>query len=329
MTIHPPCTVSLQKRNVIKDHSFELVKTADDLQSDSVEHNWIDHGIDNDPYDKTNWETVGSPKVAVQFGPASKDGLPIFGDKAIVVRNAHYVRQYVFDGVGAGSKYTVSAHFKRQWKLDGGIPRIEIWHINAAGTRQSKIVNSTFDRVRDDYAFERHATTFEVPSSFGIGDSLEVIISGGDSNWVQCDGVQMIADEHAAVYQPEDSIWEITKGKYLIDFQQQSLWSGERYPTETQTITPSKALMDCQNGWVLEWSGYDKGDGLKQHNFQYTFIPKLHAWFNNSMGVIVNLQRDSNAVYKYLYIKNESFVGRSYNNNDKNSVLALRGVYEW
>src|SRR5690606_39147865 len=228
------------RRNLIKDHSFEMVKTdPESLGPDSIEHNWLDMA-DNEFYQDSEWYKVGSPKVAVQFTPDHRNALPIFGERAIVVRNAHYVRQYVYEGIGANSQYTVSAHFKRQWNASPGIPRIEIWHVNALGNRVSRIVNSTFTRVKNDYSVQLNSVTFTVPASFQVEEKLEVIISGGDDNWVQCDGVQMNEGPRASVYLPEDTIWDMHKGYFLPKSRGIILWAGQSYPTASQTIYPDK-----------------------------------------------------------------------------------------
>src|SRR5699024_6915892 len=133
------------RRNLIKDHSFELIQPdPSTMNSSSVTNNWLGIVPNRAPYEDTFWERVGSPNVAVQFAPASKNALAMYGEQAIVVRNAHYVRQYVYEGIGAGSQYTVSAFFKRQWNATGGQPVIQLWHVNALGSRVSRILSQTF-----------------------------------------------------------------------------------------------------------------------------------------------------------------------------------------
>lgn len=325
------------KRNLIKDHSFELIRPdPDSLNSDSVKYNWLEILPNQFYLEDTPWERRGSPKVAIQFAPDSKEALAMFGEKAIIVRNANYVRQYVYDGVGAGSIYTVSAFFKRQWQVvGGGIPRIEIWHVNAAGNRVSTIVNSTFDPVSNDYSVSRHSTTFTVPSSFESGDSLEVIISGGDDKWIQCDGVQMVEGDIASVYQPEDSIWEITQGNYRPMRSSKILWSGTRYPTDaaSQTIVPELPLSKCRNGWILQWQSYTVGSGVNQRQVSYTFIPKEAAEMNegksHSVSVPLNDYSNTGSVFKYLYFNDVSISGHAQNDTGSSNMVALTRVYEF
>lgn len=317
------------RRNILRDHSFELLtKDFDSEDQASHDHNWLDvltlpQHIRNSP-----WEAVGSPKVAVQFAPASVDALPLFGDSAAIVRNAHYYRQYIYDGVGAGSVYTVSGHFKRQWNTSPGAPVIQIWRIGSNG-REERIISETFPTVSNDYSVELRSATFTVPSTFVVGDSLEIIFSGADSNWVHVDGVQLVEGTRASVYQPEDSVWEMAKGNYRPVREIGSpLWFGERYPTGTQTLTPEKTLEQCANGWMLQWQNYVVGEGATNSNYQYTFIPKEQV--RNSTGNRVQLGGTGGVmVSKYLYIYNDRITGHSSNNVGDSNKLAITGVYEW
>lgn len=316
------------KRNLIEDHSFELVKPTDDMQQDSHTHNYINIDNKNNHYDATSWLTVGNPKLAVQFSPSDSRYLPIFGGKAIVVREANYVRQYIYEGVGAGSIYTVSGHFKRQWSLTGGIPRIEIWHVNSSGTRVSRIVNSTFPTVKSSYAVERHATTFTVPSAFATGHSLEIIISGGNGNWVQCDGVQMVASDRASVYEPEDSIWNLTKGIYTPSIGG-SLWGGSGLLLNgSQTIIPGKNIRDCVTGWILHWQRFVDGEGTHNTFHQYNIIPKdVYTSGSN----VANLNQGGVGVTKLFYVRNDGkeLAGHDNNGLGDNRRLVLTEVLEF
>lgn len=324
--------VATPRRNVIKDHSFELVRQDNSsLNQESVEHNWLDIKTSIHPFEDSPWIKSGSPKVSIQFSPDTKDSLAIFGEKAIIVRNAHYVSQFVYDGIAAGSSYTVSGHFKRQWNSSGGgTPRIEIWHVNALGSRQSKIVNTIFEPVRDDYSIARHATTFTTPSNYAFEDSLEVIISGGNNNWIQCDGVQMVEGSRAAIYQPEDSIWEIAKGNYRPIKKVKTLWTGVSYPRDIDVLYPELTLEECSNGWLLEWSAYTKGAGASDYRYVYTTIPKeMSRNAGKSMTLRIPNTAATGATQKYLYITNETITGYSGNNSGDNAENVIRNIYEY
>lgn len=55
---------------------------------------------------------------------------------------------------------------------------------------------------------------------------------------------------------------------------QSLLWGGAVYPMSADTITPSKKLSECPNGWILVWSDYDVGVGTNDYQFVFTFVPK-------------------------------------------------------
>lgn len=325
----------ISKANLLKDHSFELVPADhDSLDSDSVLHNWLD-AEGNNPYpmfDESPWERVRQPKVSVPFGADSKDALAIFGYKAIIVRNAHYVRQYVSEGISANSQYTLSAHFKRQWKSPtGGTPVLQVWHVSAKdGSRLQQLDSVVFPAVRSDYVYERHSLTFSVPSNFTLGDSIEIIVSGGNENWIQCDGAQLVEGDIAVPYDPEDSIWEFARGSYIPSNDMRSLWSGTQYPSASQTATPTKKLSKCRNGWIIKWQNYNVGSGTTNSNFEYVFIPKYHALYHNGLGVRVTLGRVGVDVYsKYIYVYDDRIVGHAQNGDGEMRNRAMTEVLEW
>src|SRR5690625_31104 len=317
------------RRNLIRDHSFEMLPAdGSSMNADSVKYNWLEVVPNKDLFELMTWERVGKPKVATTFAPDSLNATPIFGDQAAVVRNANYYRQYIYDGVAAGSTFTVSGHFKRQWNQSPGIPRVEIWHVLMDGSRDSKIVNSTFDRVKNNYSVDLRATTFTVPSSFVEGDQLEVIISGGDSNWVQCDGVQMGEGTRPGNYAHEDSLWMFLRGTYKPQYPMELLWSGTRYPTESQTVKPDKNLHECMNGWVVVWSSYSSGSA-EDKRFTFTYIPKGFTNYNGSSISLALPTTAGNTAQKYIYVDHESITGHSTNNSGNASNIVMRAVFEW
>lgn len=117
---------------------------------------------------------------------------------------------------------------------------------------------------------------------------------------------------------------------------QSILWEGIAYPSDTQTVTPSKKLSECQTGWVLVWSDYDKGVGSNNFQFAYTAIPKYHASkFNGgSVYVPIVIGHTTSVVtttMKYLYISDNNITGHADNNNDTifTSDVCLRAVIEF
>ncbi|WP_188453803.1 phage tail spike protein [Virgibacillus oceani] len=319
------------KRNMLKDHSFELVKfNGDAFNPDSITYNWLPMA-DASMFEDTPWERVRDPYVATVFAPDADAAMPIFGEQSLVVKNANYTRQYVYDGVSAGTTYTLSGHFKRHWKqAGGGRPLLEVWHVDGTSTRLSQLVSDGKQPVASDYTVGRQSATFTVPSNFADAHSLEVIFSCQDDLWIDVDGVQLVEGDVAAVYQVEDSIWEISKGNYRPIKDMPVLWAGTAYPTDTQPVYPDLKLNECITGWVLEWHAYNIGDGFINTHYQYTFIPKVHAEFNSGYAMRVALRRDAaDDVLKYIYVDNDHLVGHAVNNDGDNNRMALSAVYEF
>lgn len=327
---------STPKRNLLRDHSFELIEVdRTNINTDAFTYNWLPAKRTSVMMDSP-WDIRGNPMVSIQFAPSDAASIAIFGKQALVVRNAHYMRQYVYEGVTASNVYTVSGHFKRQWRIKaGGTPVIQVWHCDMAGNRKSQIASEIFPAVRSDYSVERYSLTFETPSTFVNADSIEVIFSGGNDNWVQVDGVQMVEGDVASVYLPEDSIWEITNGDYRPISKPKILWSGTRYPTDAsnQTIYPELPLSKCRNGWILQWQSYTKGSGLNNRQFSYSYIPKeaaqINEGYSHSVAVDYNDFTNTGSLFKYLYFTDESISGHAQNDQGLNHYVALTRIYEY
>ncbi|WP_337969744.1 siphovirus ReqiPepy6 Gp37-like family protein, partial [Virgibacillus salexigens] len=133
------------QRNIVKDHSFELViPDYGSMGSGSVNYNWLEMVLSDVPTENF-WTKSGSPKVAVVLGPSDRSALPIFGEQAIVVRDANFVRQILWDGIAAGMTFTATGYFKRQHNVvGGGTPRFEIDHLDAGGNFKARLTNTIF-----------------------------------------------------------------------------------------------------------------------------------------------------------------------------------------
>ncbi|WP_239544118.1 siphovirus ReqiPepy6 Gp37-like family protein [Virgibacillus halotolerans] len=319
-------------RNMIQDHSFEMMQPGY-TGADSIEHNWVD--IDKTVDDK--WSVTGNPKIVTQFAPEDAKALAIHGNRAIAVKDANFVRQYIYEGVGGGAKFTISGFFKRQWNQPPGKPRFEVDVIDASGGR-TRLINEIFETVPTDYSVVRRSATFTVPSNFEIGGSLDVKLSGGDSNWVHCDGIQMVEGDNPTVYQPEDSIWEVAKDNYKVRGEHRVLWAdGAVYLLASHTLYPEKPLQYCKNGWILEWSNYNPGVGATDTDWQYTYVAKnTSVDATSSNGARVYLRSgNTNEVLKYFIIRGGGDRITGHDNNGKlmngndNRNMALRTIYEW
>ncbi|MDU1053447.1 BppU family phage baseplate upper protein [Clostridium baratii] len=117
--------------------------------------------------------------------------------------------------------------------------------------------------------------------------------------------------------------------KVLTDIQGSPLWQGFHHMSDTETITPSKPLSQCNNGWVLVWSDFDDGVGPQNWNVCYSHIPK-NTIFKGGQNHTFPLSAGENSwAIKTLYIYDTYFKGnksnREYNGND----VVIRAVLEY
>ncbi len=323
---------AVSKRNLLQDHSFELLpQDPNSINQEAVDRNYLGIMPNKGPFDQSPWERSGSPKVAIQFAPDSRDAIAIYGDKAAVVRNGDFVRQYVHEGIGAGGTYSLSGEFKRQWNAPaGGEPLFMVRHRGGLNEIKATIISEGLGEVKSDYTAERKGVSFTVPLDFEVEDSLEIIVSGRNDRWVHVDGVMLNEGDRPANYSPDDGTWLFTKGIYRPYNRMPVLWAGGRYPTASQVTTPERAITDCTNGWILQWQAYDPGTGTVGTHYQYTHIPKAHALYNSGRGIRVVLRRNlDDDIIKYIYINSTGITGHDGNSNAPNNRMVLSGVYEY
>lgn len=314
--------------NLVRDHSFEML-TAEPTGFDS-QFRWADVSNKYMPIDAiSRWYTGGKPKITFQMGPDPHTLLPIFGEQAVCVSAGNYFWQSV--AVAQNTVYTLSAHVKRQANVSpGGTLRLEVWEVDVLGNRVRRIADKTFPPVKSDYTVERHAVSFVSPNN--PESTVEIVINGGNSNWVQVDGVQLVQGHMPAIYDPEDNIWEIATGTQKVLFRGSILWQGASYLNAATTIYPSKKILDCTQGWILVWSDYDPGVGANNWDFVFTYIPKefvpLHAGQATMHSVPINTAGET--VSKILYVYNDRIQGHANNDsNDSIKDVCLRYVIEF
>lgn len=124
------------------------------------------------------------------------------------------------------------------------------------------------------------------------------------------------------------------------------LWTGAAYmssPNSTpQTVTPSKKLSECRNGWLLLWSDYDKDTKTaNDSDFVTTMIPKKNPTGGNwggkafycdiprYMGSNVNDVDTERRIIKSIYIHDNCIKGSFNNDKDERNDVVLRAVFEW
>ncbi len=109
------------------------------------------------------------------------------------------------------------------------------------------------------------------------------------------------------------------------------LWSGAWTMAGSTTCTPSKAITDCFNGWVVVWS-YGKTNAGQNSDWQYQFIPKSAATSHNGAGVGFPLHTNSGGhkTQKYLYVTKTTLKGHDNNTKASDSAdFVMREVREW
>lgn len=134
--------------------------------------------------------------------------------------------------------------------------------------------------------------------------------------------------------------------KAIFEASPAPLWKGAMYmssPDSTpQTVTPSKKLSECRNGWLLLWSDYDK-DTKKANDsdFVTTMIPKRNPTGGNwggkafycdiprYIGSNVNDVDTERRIIKSIYIHDNCIKGSFNNDKDERNDVVLRAVFEY
>lgn len=131
--------------------------------------------------------------------------------------------------------------------------------------------------------------------------------------------------------------------KCLIDGTSAPLWKHESdggyYMTANQTVTPSKPINQCRNGWLLMWSDYDPDTGTTNNaDICTTLIPKRGPtgalWsgqgFLCPVATWMDNDTDADVMHiKKVYVHNTKLVGFSANNLTDRRDVVLRAVYEY
>ncbi|MEK9198783.1 phage tail spike protein [Ureibacillus sp. FSL E2-3493] len=310
------------KTNHVQDHSFELVEQHDALpNSDDLKYSWDDMYFGF--YPNTPWYiTRGTPKLAVSFGPSGKGSMPIFGSKGVCVRSTDAMAQQIHT-LSPSTVYALSFYAKRQWNVSAGaIPKVDIYHVDATGTRLSLIASKTFTAVASDYSVERYGLTFTTPVFADNTEGIEIVLSGANANWAQIDGVQLIENDKPGLYDEEANVWKVANGQYDVLNKQRVLWNGVAFMNASTVITPDVPLQKCPNGWILVWSAYSSG-AANNWNYVYTYIPKSRLG-NHTLCTVPVDEADSNAfTIKALSITHNTITGVANNQSGINAQQAV------
>ncbi|WP_204123112.1 phage tail protein [Lacticaseibacillus mingshuiensis] len=105
------------------------------------------------------------------------------------------------------------------------------------------------------------------------------------------------------------------------------LWQGGMWMLDGQSITPSKPLSECHNGWKLLWSRYTNG-ATSDAQFATSQVPKYFAdmYSGKSMDFSLSTFSTNKTVTKMLYITNTTLTGHATNGVSPQNEFALRAV---
>jgi hypothetical protein len=120
---------------------------------------------------------------------------------------------------------------------------------------------------------------------------------------------------------------------------QGALWSGSYYLNDNQTVTPSKKLSECANGWFIVWSDYNADTATHANSdLVYSFIPKrlVQGSLSGGWSAFAVPNYSTSIVIKYARVYDDSLTGHA--NNDSGATngsignpndVVIRYVFEW
>ena len=118
---------------------------------------------------------------------------------------------------------------------------------------------------------------------------------------------------------------------------QKALWTGVALMVGSTTISVSKKLSECRNGWTLVFSDYDPATGKENdYDFSYYNVPKYHsAHFNGKplFAPLVSSMSSSSVTIttKRLYVYDNQISGHDDNKGSGTTAndVVLRAVLEY
>lgn len=122
-------------------------------------------------------------------------------------------------------------------------------------------------------------------------------------------------------------------GKVIANYNQGTfLFDGAAYPADGSTVTPTRTLANCPNGWILVWSDWNAGTPGVAGNFNWTtsIIPKFvgdngQNWsFAIPTGATTGTYTD--VASKQVTIYNDRLVGEAGNDTGLAVDVVLRYV---
>ncbi|WP_282799279.1 pyocin knob domain-containing protein [Lactococcus lactis] len=109
------------------------------------------------------------------------------------------------------------------------------------------------------------------------------------------------------------------------------LANGAYWMQAGQVITPSKAISDCANGWILHFTSYSSGmtGATKSGNNHFFYIPKEQVNIADVGTMFPLVVSDGTMTLKYLYLQNNKITGTSANESTNSKKYVLQNVLEY
>ncbi|RND62336.1 hypothetical protein FAM18124_02077 [Lacticaseibacillus paracasei] len=119
---------------------------------------------------------------------------------------------------------------------------------------------------------------------------------------------------------------------YQLNNVSNPLWKGVSllgWSDDAQSVTPSKKITDCLNGWKLVWGAYSNGSftgtGISESEISKTSVLQYPG-----AGRILSIMNYANAnCSKYVYAFTDHIAGNTKNSDGAAGHLVLVGVYEY
>ena len=119
---------------------------------------------------------------------------------------------------------------------------------------------------------------------------------------------------------------------YQLNNVSNSLWQGVSllgWSGDAQSVTPSKKITDCLNGWKLVWGAYSNGSftgtGISESEISKTSVIQYPG-----AGRILSIMNYANAnCSKYVYAFTDHIDGNTKNSDGAAGNLVLVGIYEY
>ena len=119
---------------------------------------------------------------------------------------------------------------------------------------------------------------------------------------------------------------------YQLNNVSNSLWRGVSllgWSGDAQSVTPSKKITDCLNGWKLVWGAYSNGSftgtGISESEISKTSVIQYPG-----AGRILSIMNYANAnCSKYVYAFTDHIAGNTKNSDGAAGNVVLVGVYEY